>query len=71
MKFPNPVRRGHPNHEDRNLVHLYVPQDRPGMIENVDYSVRVACINGNYHINYSDNPEKITCPQCLEKMKGK
>lgn len=56
------VRRGSP--EYCHLVHLYVPQNRPGMVENVDYSARVACNNGSYHISYTDDMARVTCPKC-------
>lgn len=47
------------------VIHLYVRQFRPGMVEGLDYSLKVACNNGNFHIWYSDKTDQVTCPECL------
>ncbi len=62
------MKRGKP--EINSVVHLYVEQFRKGMVQGVDYSLKVMCNHGGYHINYTDKPSEVTCPQCLERMKN-
>jgi hypothetical protein len=54
-----------------NLVHFHVIQTRPGMVEGVDYAVRVACNYGGYHKFVSDEFTEVTCPSCREKTEIK
>jgi hypothetical protein len=62
-------KRGSPYLHDKreSLVHLRIPQYRKGMVEGVDYSTRIKCNNGNYHILYTDDLREVTCPICKEK----
>lgn len=71
MRYPNPVRRGKPDHDD-NVVHLHKVQHLPGMVESfsdwADYQPEVVCHYGGYHIWFCSDTRKVTCPKCLEKI---
>lgn len=58
--------RGSPVQSQNGIVHLRIPQQRPGMKEGVDYSTQVACHNGNYHIYYTNHLSEVTCEKCKE-----
>lgn len=62
-------RRGSPDR--KSVVHLRINQHRPGMREsdswNGDYPTSVACHNGGWHIEYTNDPSKVTCEKCKEK----
>lgn len=71
MKYPNPVRLGKPDFDDK-IVHLHKIQNRPGLVESfdvwADYNPAVVCSNGSYHIWLCSDTSKVTCPKCLEKI---
>lgn len=49
-------------------IHLRRPQhDRPpGLVEGTDYPVATACCTGAYHIRFTNDRAKVTCPACLK-----
>lgn len=55
--------RGNPEPDD--VVHLNATIQRPHM----DPLCKVLCLNGAYHTRQTNNPNQVTCPACLAKMK--
>ncbi len=57
--------RGKPAPAEHELfVHLYIPKSRDGCHE-----ARPKCGNGAYHIVFTSDPGKVTCPACKEASK--
>lgn len=61
------MQRGSPDMKDKNLVHLRIEQNRPGMVEHADYSIATKCSQGNYHMYFTNDKKKVTCPNCQGK----
>lgn len=59
-------KRGRP--DNQKIVHLYEKQYRAGMVEGRDYNLKVLCNNGSWHIWYTKNVDRVTCPACIERM---
>lgn len=60
--------QGQPEHDA--VVHRRVPQRRPGMVEGdrgawTDYRPKMVCLHGGFHIRFTDNLKRVTCPRCL------
>jgi len=62
------MQRGKPDFKDKNLVHLRIEQNRPGMIEHSDYSIQTKCSQGNYHMYFTNDKSKVTCSICQGKF---
>lgn len=58
--------RGNPDHSQRGIVHLRIPQQRPGMVEGIDFSTHVVCDTGAYHIHFTNHEVEVTCEKCKE-----
>ena len=58
-------RRGKPDHNDK--IHLRINQNRPGMVEHADYAIATKCNQGNYHMFFTNDKKKVTCPICQGK----
>jgi hypothetical protein len=48
------------------IIHLRVPQQRPGMKEGEGFPTHVACHTGKYHIHITNHVTDVTCEKCLE-----
>jgi hypothetical protein len=64
MTYSNVYSRGQA--EPGDVVHLWRSAKRPGVT--ADYP---ACYNGNWHIWWTDDPERVTCKECQKVVETK
>ena len=60
----NVYARGKPNSYGSEVIHFAVTDRR------LDERWRPACFCGAYHLWYSWDQTRVTCPRCLETLKG-
>ncbi len=53
--------RGNP--DAGGLIHSYVPPTRDGC-----HKAKPVCGNGAFHLRWTDNKARVTCPACLAKL---
>lgn len=60
------MQRGKPDHDDK--IHLRIEQNRPGMVEHADYNTETKCFYGGWHMFFTNDKKKVTCPICQGKF---